>query len=141
MTDLHIRGGSHVVLKLIRATDHCCAITHPSLSGGDSQEKNHALQLTVCPGEDTPFCRVKYVYQLLNHSHSVGAACIPFVEKQWVAPHIDDTKTHAIQTLGVSIPQFKSRESCTPLLLKQLIQTPVKDGARQISLRHQGVDS
>lgn len=57
------------------------------------------------------------------------------MEKQWVAPHIGDTKTHAIQTLGVSIPQSKSRESCTPFLLKQLIQTPVKDGTRLISLK------
>ncbi|GBH12978.1 Membrane-bound lytic murein transglycosylase B [Pseudomonas syringae pv. actinidiae] len=59
------------------------------------------------------------------------------MEKLWVAQHIGDTKTHAIQTLGVSIPQFTSRESCTPFLLKQLIQTPVKDRTRLISLRYQ----
>ena len=106
------------MLKLVRAADHCSAITHPGLGGGDSQEKKHALQLTVCPGEDSPFCRVKYVYQLLPIPNSVGAACIPLVEKQRVAAHIGDTKTHAIQTLGVGMPQFTSRESRTPLLLK-----------------------
>lgn len=68
------------MLKLIRATDHCSAITHPGLGRGDSQEKNNALKLTVCSRENGPFCRVKYVYQFLTIPNSVGTVCLPVVE-------------------------------------------------------------
>lgn len=68
MADLYVRGSIQIVLKLIRATDHRGTIAQTCLGRGNSEDEAHAFKFAVCPGENYPLSRVKYVYQLLNHS-------------------------------------------------------------------------